>query len=152
MIYNFIGQPHSGKTTLSQHLYSVLKASNPDRELTLLDGDLLRKILNNTKFDEESRRQNISQGYAIAQYLTKDGDRDVILAMISPYEDLREHLKLSTEVIEIYLHTTNTRGRENFHVSNFQPPFLNYIDIDTTDVDELTSLNELLDKIEKFKK
>jgi adenylylsulfate kinase-like enzyme len=63
MIYNFIGQPHSGKTTLSKHLYSALKASNPDRELTiLLDGDLLRKILNNTKFDEEGRSQNISAG------------------------------------------------------------------------------------------
>ncbi len=154
MIYNFIGQPHSGKTTLSNHLYNALKTNNPNREITILDGDLLRRILNNTKFDEEGRRQNILQGYAIAKFLVKDDDRDVILAMVSPYKDLREYLKLTSnnDVIEIYLHTSNIRGRENFHVANFEPPFLDYIDIDTTDVDELTSLNELLDKIEKFKK
>lgn len=151
MIYNIIGQPCSGKTTLSNYLYNALKTNNPSREITVIDGDLLRKILDNKKFDEQARRQNISQGYAIAKFLTNDDDRDVILAMISPYKDLREHLKLTSDVIEIYLHTTNIRGREEFHVSNFEPPFLDYIDIDTTDVDELTTLNELLNKIEQFK-
>jgi hypothetical protein len=50
------------------------------------------------------------------------------------------------------VHTTNVRGREKFHVPYFESPFLDYIDIDTTDVDELTSINELLNKIQEIKK
>jgi adenylylsulfate kinase len=72
---------------------------------------------------------------------------DVIIAVVSPFIDLREKFKLEADVTEIFVHTTNIRGRENFHVENYEYPESNFIDIDTTDVDELTSLNELLDKI-----
>ena len=51
----------------------------------------------------------------------------------------------------MYVHTENIRGREKFHVQNFEKPEINFIDIDTTDVDELTSMNELLDKIQLIK-
>jgi hypothetical protein len=61
---------------------------------------------------------------------------------------LREELKANADVIEIYVHTTDIRGREAFHVENYEPPTENFIDIDTTNVDVIVSLNELLTKIE----
>lgn len=148
MIYNLIGQPHSGKSTLAVHLKTALDLSNPLRKAFIIDGDFLRKILNNKDYSEIGRRDNISKAYAIAKYLDSDTLHDVILAMVNPFLDLREQFKLSADVIEIYVHTTNIRGREKFHVLNFEKPELEFIDINTTDVDEFFSINELLTKIE----
>lgn len=151
MIYNLIGQPHSGKTTLAKHLKTALEIKNPHRKAFIIDGDDLRKILNNKDYSEKGRRDNIGKAYAIAKYLDADLLNDVIIAVVSPFKDLREELKLTADVIEIYVHTTDIRGRENFHVENYELPFLDYIDIDTTNIDELTSVNELLDKIKQYK-
>jgi adenylylsulfate kinase len=109
--------------------------------------DDLRRIINNKDYSEQGRRTNIGQAIAIAKYLD-DANYDVIVSLVSPYKDLREELKASTDVIEIYVHTTDIRGREAFHVSNYEPPTENFIDIDTTGVDVFTSLNELLTKLE----
>jgi adenylylsulfate kinase len=151
MIYNLIGQPHSGKTTLAKHLRTALEINNPQRKALIIDGDDLRKILNNKDYSKEGRRDNISKAYAIAKYLDADFLHDVIIAVVSPFLDLREEFKLTADVVEIYVHTENVRGRENFHVEYFEKPESNFIDIDTTDVDELTSVNELLEKINSIK-
>jgi adenylylsulfate kinase len=151
MIYNLIGQPHSGKTTLAKHLRTALEINNPQRKALIIDGDDLRKILNNKDYSKEGRRDNISKAYAIAKYLDSDFLHDVIIAVVSPFLDLREEFKLTADVVEIYVHTDNIRGRENFHVEYFEKPETNFIDIDTTDVDELTSVNELLEKISSIK-
>ena len=151
MIYNLIGQPHSGKTTLANHLKTALEINNPQRKALIIDGDDLRKILNNKDFSKEGRRDNISKAYAIAKYLDSDFLHDVIIAVVSPFLDLREEFKLTADVVEIYVHTKNIRGRENYHVEYFEKPESNFIDIDTTDVDEITSVNELLEKINSIK-
>jgi adenylylsulfate kinase len=148
MIFLFTGQPHAGKTTLAKHLKEVLLFKNPTKLIYLVDGDDLRRIINNKDYSEQGRRTNIGQAIAIAKYLD-DKNYDVIVSLVSPYKDLREELKASNDVIEIYVHTTDIRGREAFHVSDYQPPTENFIDIDTSEVDELTSLNELLNKLEK---
>jgi len=151
MIYNLIGQPHSGKTTLAKHLQTALEINNPQRKALIIDGDDLRKILNNKDYSKEGRRDNISKAYAIAKYLDADFLHDVIIAVVSPFLDLREEFKLTADVVEIYVHTGNVRGRESFHVEYFEKPESNFIDIDTTDVDEFTSVNELLEKISSIK-
>jgi len=148
MIFLFTGQPHAGKTTLAKHLKEVLLFKNPIKLIYLVDGDDLRRIINNKDYSEQGRRTNIGQAIAIAKYLD-DKNYDVIISLVSPYKDLREELKASNDVIEIYVHTTDIRGREAFHVADYQPPTENFIDIDTSEVDELTSLNELLNKLEK---
>lgn len=156
MIYNFIGQPHAGKTTLANHLKKVLETyyetNKIDRKCILIDGDHLRKILNNKDFSEEGRRFNINQAYNIAKFIDADNSFDVIIAVVSPFLDLRERLKFEKEgeIVEIFVHTTDIRGRENFHVPNFEKPEKNFIDVDTTNVDELTTMNELLNKLQKY--
>lgn len=152
MIYNFIGQPHSGKTTLAKHLRTALQINNQIRLVYMIDGDKLRDLFENKDYSEIGRRKNIDRAYSIARYLQDlNPFYDIIIALVSPFLDLREELKEATDVIEIYVHTTDVRGREAYHVSDYQAPIENFIDIDTTDVDELTSLNELLNKIEKVK-
>jgi len=152
MIYNFIGQPHSGKTTLARHLKTALQIRNEVRLVYMIDGDKLRDLFNNKDYSEAGRRRNIDRAYSIARYIQDlNPFNDVIISLVSPYFDLREELKQSTDVIEIFVHTKNIRGREKFHVLDFEKPISNYIDIDTTDVDELTSMNELFNKIELLK-
>jgi adenylylsulfate kinase-like enzyme len=146
-IFNFIGQPHSGKTTLANHLKKVLELSRQDRKVFVIDGDILRQIITNKDYSEAGRRYNITTAYNIAKYLDSTEEFDVIIAVVSPFLDIREKFKLESDVTEIFVHTTNIRGRENFHVKNYEYPESNFIDIDTTDVDELTSINEILEKI-----
>ena len=156
MIYNFIGQPHSGKTTLAKHLKSVLEnnyqVNKINKKIILVDGDVLRDILKNKDFSEQGRRNNINQAYNIAKFLDVDNFFDVIIAVVSPFLDLRERLKLEADVIEIYVHTTDIRGREEYHVPYFEAPMRNFIDVDTTKIDELTTMNELLNNIENHGK
>ncbi len=152
MIYNFIGQPHSGKTTLARHLRTALEIRNEIRLVYMVDGDKLRDLFKNKDYSEAGRRKNIERAYSIARYIQDlNPFNDVIIAVVSPFLDLREELKEATDVTEIYVHTTNIRGRENFHVADFEKPIENYIDLDTTDVDELTSVNELFNKIDLLK-
>jgi adenylylsulfate kinase len=149
MIFWFTGQSHAGKTTLAKHLRTALMVSNPVKLVYLVDGDDLRRIINNKDYSEQGRRTNIGQAIAIAKYLD-DANYDVIVSLVSPYKDLRDELKATANVIEIYVHTTDIRGREAYHVADYQPPTENFIDIDTTGVDELISVNELLNKIQKL--
>jgi len=153
MIYNFIGQPHSGKTTLSKHLRTAIEINYKLQNVFIIDGDKLRDLFKNNDYSEAGRRKNIERAYSIARYLDSISPfNDVIIAVVSPFLDLREELKQSTDVVEIFVHTSNIRGRENFHVLDFENPITNYINIDTTDVDELTSINELLNKLDNLKK
>jgi adenylylsulfate kinase len=76
---------------------------------------------------------------------------DVIMSLVSPYKDLRDELKEKSAVIEVYIHTSDVRGREGFHVENYEKPTENYIDIDTTRTSEFNSLGELINKIREYK-
>lgn len=156
MIYNFIGQPHAGKTTLAKHLKNVLETNyhqmQLDKKCILVDGDNLREILNNKDYTEDGRRHSVNQAYNIAKFLDLDTPFDVIISVVSPFLDLRERLKKEADVIEIFVHTTDIRGREKFHVPYFEAPMRNFIDIDTTNIDAFTTMNELMNKIEKHGK
>ena len=57
---------------------------------------------------------------------------------------MREEFKSKFNVLEVYLHTTELRGREKFFVEDYEPPVDNFIDMDTTNKNESESLNEIL--------
>jgi hypothetical protein len=57
---------------------------------------------------------------------------------------MRDQFKSENSVIEIYVHTTETRGRENFHVTDYNPPTENFVDIDTTNKKIEESFIELI--------
>ena len=145
MIYYLIGQPHAGKTTLSKLLKQHLYPQN----IIQIDGDEIRDIFQNKDYSEQGRRKNIQRAQDIAKFLNAKGF-DVIMSLVSPYKDLRDELKSTSNVTEVYIHTTDVRGRESFHVENYEKPTEDYISIDTSGVSEFTSLGELITKIGNY--
>ena len=147
MIYSFIGQPGSGKTTLANHLKKCFEMlpnwKSYINKIIHIDGDDIREIFNNKDYSENGRRVNIQRAYDIATFLNKK-DYIVIISLVSPYIDLREELKKNSDAIEIYVHTTDIRGKEKYHVLDFQKPIEKFIDIDTSNNSEYNSIYEIL--------
>ena len=131
------GQPCSGKTTLANLLLEKIEGSYN------VDGDDLRNLFQNMDYSREGRLANIRLGMNISGYLISKGLIPIV-SLVSPYRDLREEFKAKYEVLEVYLHTTEIRGREDFHVKDYEPPLENFWEIDTTYQTEEESLNEIL--------
>jgi adenylylsulfate kinase-like enzyme len=141
MIYWFTGQPGAGKTVLATALKQELDNTFH------VDGDDLRAIFDNKDYSETGRRKNIELAQQLAHFLHNKGN-NVVVSLVSPYKDQREEFKtkLGESLKEFYVHTTEIRGRENFHVENYQQPAENYLDLDTTNI----SVEECLQKIRSY--
>ena len=145
MIIWLTGQPGAGKTTLAK----LLEAYFSDQSV-VIDGDDLRELLKNTDYSENGRKKNIEYAQNMAKDLYYNG-YNVIVSLVSPYKDQREFFKqdMGSSIKEVYVHTSNIRGKEQFHVQNYEAPTENFIDIDTTDRSELETLQELKIKLKK---
>ena len=130
MIYWFTGQPGAGKTSIAEVLLTHLP-----KNTFHVDGDDLREIFNNKDYSETGRRKNIELAQHITHFLHNKGT-NVVVSLVSPYRDQREEFKqkIGDDIIEIYVHTENLRGREDFHVKNYEEPLDNFLDMDTSDV------------------
>ena len=153
MIYWMTGQPGAGKTTLAkmliQHLQDgELSCKRCNRKVFHIDGDSLRAITSNQNYTREGRLQNIDTAQKIAQYLHNEGI-DVVVSVVSPYRDQRESFKqtLGKNLMEIYVHTTDVRERDQFKTNEYQPPAENFLDIDTTEDSPEQSLTKILEVI-----
>ena len=140
-IYWFTGQPGAGKTTLAKGLINRLSLVN----FIHVDGDDIRDIFQNKDYSENGRRQNIQKAQDISQFLYAKGN-SVIVSLVSPYKDQRDNFKQNPNVVEIYVHTDEIRGREQFHVQNYEPPTENFIEINTTN----TTVEECIEKIVNY--
>lgn len=138
MIFWFTGQPGHGKTVLATALKQNLN------NVFHIDGDDLRVIFANTDYSEQGRRKNISLAQQLAHFLHIK-ECNVVVSLVSPYKDQRDEFKdkLGNSIQEIYIHTSEIRGREQFHVNEYQAPTENFIDIDTTNI----SVDECILKI-----
>ena len=141
MIYWFTGQPGSGKTTLALALQAVLRGCG--RFVVHLDGEFLREITGNRDFTEAGRTRNIRAGQQFAAKLHAEGV-DVVASFVSPYRIMRDEFKKSGNVVEIYVHTTEIRGREAHFVADFEPPQRDFVDIDTTGVSVESCVQRIL--------
>ena len=141
MIYWFTGQPGAGKTSIAEVLINKL----PNNTFHV-DGDDLREIFNNKDYSETGRRKNIELAQHITHFLHNKGT-NVVVSLVSPYRDQREEFKqkIGDDIIEIYVHTENLRGREDFHVKNYEEPLDNFLDMDTSDVIIETCVNKILE-------
>jgi adenylylsulfate kinase-like enzyme len=116
MVIVLFGQPHSGKTTLA----SALGDSFDSDTTHYIDGDQLRYIFQNKDFSKEGRLKNLQKASDIAAYLNWTGN-DVIVSVVYPYKEARDYLNsLVPDVKWIYLHYNGERGREEFHVKDFE--------------------------------
>ena len=144
MIYWFTGQPGHGKTTLAKAMLSHLASQGI--EAFHVDGDDLRALTTNADYSRGGRENNIRRAQLLAHYLQSKG-HTVVVSLVAPYRDIREELKATAQVTEVYVHTTETRGREEKHASDYEAPLDNFIDIDTTGKSVEDSLQEVLDAI-----
>ena len=127
MIFWFTGQPGSGKTTLGKALIEKME------NVFHIDGDDLRGLSANIDYSEQGRINNIRTAQSIAMYLDNKG-QNVVVSVIAPYKWLREEFKERHKVNEIYVHTTEIRGREHYFAEGYEMPEKNYLDIDTTNI------------------
>lgn len=149
MIYLFFGQPCSGKTTLAKRLYSKLDVNNTIH----IDGDEFRAIFGNTGYDKQSRLDNVKSAFDIAIYLNAK-KYNIILSFVTPYIESRYYLKdkvLDTKFIYLEYNTKkNIRGREKYHVEDFEMPTFeelineNFVSLNTSKLTE----NQCFDKLQ----
>lgn len=138
MIIWLTGQPNSGKTTIANHL----KTKNS--EFFVIDGDNLRDITKNYDYTQEGRIKNIIDAQTIASYINSL-NKNVVVAMVSPYRNLREQFKSKQNVLEVYL-TSDRKGKESYKVENYEAPINNFHHINT----DLFTVEEVCDKILKL--
>ncbi len=147
-IYWFTGQPGAGKTTLAKVIYhSILDHSS---EAIHVDGDDIRIMFNNTDYTNYGRERNVERAHDIAYFMSKKGF-DVVVSMVSPFRNQRNRFKENPNFIEIYVHTKDKRGREHFHVVDYEKPLENFVDVDTTNKTENESITDLIYKLENYK-
>ena len=136
MITVIFDQPHSGKTTLANKLQADY----------YIDGDHLRKMFENKDYSREGRIKNLNRASDIATYLHYNG-HSVILSLVYPYNEAREYLNsLVPDVNWVYLTYDEERGREQFHVEDFDTPETNRtLHLNTSTI----SIEESIEKIKE---
>jgi len=102
------GLPSSGKSTLANALSLKLRELT-ERQITLLDGDVIRTHLSHgLGFSQEDREANITRVGFVAQEITRHGGI-VICALVSPFARARNIVRqMISEVggfIEVYVET-----------------------------------------------
>ncbi len=138
MIFWFTGQPGSGKTTLSKALSKLIK-----KETFIIDGDLLRKEALNFDYSEQGRKKNMALAIKKAKAMEALG-YIVLVALVSPYKAIREHLKSTNTIVEIAVFTSIDRGKEDYAVKNYEVPTTNFIAVDTTNISVETAIREIV--------
>lgn len=141
MIFWFTGQPGAGKTTLALALVKALKQRG--QASVHLDGDILRAVTDNHDFSTAGRMKNVRAAQALAAKIHNE-DVSVVAAFVSPFRTLREEFKKRGDVVEIYVHTTAARGRENYFVKDYEPPLADFVDLDTTDISVEDCIKKIL--------
>jgi adenylylsulfate kinase-like enzyme len=104
-------------------------------------------MFKNKDYSKQGRINNLNRASDIATYLHYNGN-DVVLSLVYPYKEARDYLNsLVPDVKWIYLTYTEPRGREEFHVADFDEPELeNFMQINT---DNLT-IKETITKIIQY--
>tara|TARA_Y100000356_G_C11144982_1_gene227447 strand:- start:18 stop:719 length:702 start_codon:yes stop_codon:yes gene_type:complete len=107
-----------------------------------IDGDGLRDLFQNFDYTPKGRIKNIQSVLDLCRFLDDKGFT-VVVSVVAPYREMRESLKSTNKVTEVYVHTTEIRGRENYFAKDYQPPLENFISIDTTN----RSIEDCLEEI-----
>ena len=143
MIIWLTGQTGSGKSTIANEL-----VSDSTGTFINIDGDDLREIFQNKDYSEVGRRKNIELAQHIAEFLHRKGFHPVV-SLVSPYKDQRDKFKdkMGRDILEVYVHTTQIRGRENYFVKEYEEPSENYLSLCTDDITPEECVSYILTRI-----
>jgi adenylylsulfate kinase len=69
--------------------------------------------------------------------------------LVSPYKDQRDKFKdkMGKDILEVYVHTTQVRGRENYFVKEYEEPSENYLSLCTDDITPEECVSYILTRI-----
>lgn len=156
MVYWFTGQPAHGKTVLGKKLHKFLQTQKRNWRKTVfhLDGDHLRELTINKDYSEQGRINNIRNAQMIVEYLHNNGC-DVVVSLVAPYRWLREEFKerIGYENFqEFYVHCSEARERDHFHVKEYEAPVIEFIDINTTKDLPEQSFSKIINHLNKLNK
>ena len=150
MVYWFIGQPGSGKTTMAQMLskHLIYLGAKP----IFLDGDDLRKMSSGGYGPETFTKEYRIEQTRFLQKLVKhlhDQGFVVIVSTVNPYKDVREEFKtlMAYDITEVYVYTRGFRIRQEKWVENFEEPTGNCVMLDTTGLQPFESFEKLWDSL-----
>tara|TARA_Y100001935_G_C17291170_1_gene503412 strand:+ start:1465 stop:1926 length:462 start_codon:yes stop_codon:yes gene_type:complete len=149
MIIWLTGQPGSGKTTLANSIIKEIKLNSNDIKIINIDGDDLRSISKNKDYSKQGRIKNISNAISIIRFLSNKGFI-CIVSIVAPYRFLRDELKSDFPFLEVYLHTSEIRGREMFFAKDYEKPIGEHIAIDTGRLTIEESRDEILNVYRKM--
>ena len=123
MIVVFFGQPCSGKSTLAKELQKEFFLKR--RTAPIVDGDDIRNIFNNTDYSKEGRIKNLNRISDISIFLANQYE-NVVVSAVYPYLEAREYMEKNSnkKILWVYLTYTDERGREKYHVKDFDIPLL----------------------------
>lgn len=149
MIYYLIGQPGAGKTTIANEMITNTKYDT--FAAFHIDGDDIRELFDNKDYSEQGRRKNIELAHHIAEYLHKNGE-DVVISLVSPYKDLRDKFKkkMGDNLLEVFVNTTEIRGRESYFVENYEPPTEHFLNVCTDNTDVKSCIEKILRHIKSL--
>jgi adenylylsulfate kinase len=147
MIYWFTGQPGHGKTVLSLALKDYLEDSY-NKNVIHIDGDDLREIFQNKDYSREGRIKNITFAQGLAKFCNLKGF-DVVVSVVAPYKEVRDSFKedMGDQMVELYVHTTEPRERDQFHSTDYVVPTENFVNVDTTEDSPEASLVYILSEL-----
>lgn len=156
MVYWFTGQPAHGKTVLGKKLHKFLQTEkrNWRKNVFHLDGDHLRELTVNKDYSEQGRINNIRNAQMIVEYLHNNGC-DVVVSLVAPYRWLREEFKEKIgyeNFQEFYVHCSDVRERDHFHVKEYEAPVVEFIDVDTTKDSPEQSFSKIINNLTKLNK
>jgi adenylylsulfate kinase-like enzyme len=123
MIVVFYGQPSSGKTTLAKLLQERIFLQNQPTPV-IIDGDEIRSIFKDTDYSKEGRLNNLKRISDIAIFLESKYNL-VIISAVYPYQEARQYLdSICNNVLWVHLFHVDFRERQEFHVKDFDLPFV----------------------------
>ena len=140
---------NDGSENFSEKVISILADHTHFVYAEDLDGDDLRNINRNKDYSKEGRIKNISTAISIIRFLSSKGYLCVV-SIVAPYRFLRNELKSEFPFLEVYLHTTEIRGRENFFAKDYEIPLDKHLSIDTGKLGIEECTNEILNVYRKM--
>jgi len=147
MIVVFYGQPSSGKTTLAKLLQKTFFLKNLPTPV-IIDGDEIRDIFRCKDFSKEGRLNNLRRISDIATFLESKYNL-VIISAVYPYQEARFYLdSMCKNALWVYLYYDGLRERQDFHVKDFDLPYLegkNNCSINTSDITPELCIDKILD-------
>ena len=122
MVIVIFGQPHSGKTTLAKEVQTKLFLER-GISTPIIDGDDIRELFNNKDFSKEGRLKNLNRISDTATFMNNKY-YEVIVSAVYPIKEAREYLEglCKDKILWVHLEYNDTRGRESYHVKDFEYP------------------------------